>query len=309
MMHIIFCTDNNYAMPCGVALVSLFENNKGEDITIHILGTGLSDHNKGLLLQTIDKYGAQSLFYDIQEKELEEFELPKDGPQYLSIACCTRLLLADILPESIEKVIYLDSDLLVLGKLNELWNTDMDNYSIAGVIEYLTFGKDVFEKLRYPDIYAYINSGVLLINLKYWRENKIVPIFSAYAESNKDNIKYIDQDILNGTLYESTLLLPIKYNVHTFFYKEKVDAHQFQEDMLEALRCPVVVHFTTPVKPWEKGLLHPFSETWMRYKEMSLWNNYFISWSNKVSFKKKLRYYKRIILISFGLKSRKHVKC
>lgn len=307
MMHIAFCTDNNYSMPCGIAMVSLLENNKSEDITIHLLGCNLNATNKKLLEETADKYKKQILFYDIKEKELERFELSKEGPQYLSISCCTRLFLAEIIPNNITKILYLDCDIMVVDKLNHLWNTDIEHHSIAGVIEYLTFKPDTFKNLRYPNKYAYINSGVLLINLKYWRENNVLNKFSEYAENNKENLKFIDQDILNGTLYASTLLLPIKYNTHMFFFERKTNTFQYQEEMYEARKNPVIIHFTSSSKPWNKGSLHPLTSKYIEYKNKSLWANVPLIWDN-ISFKKKLKYYKRIILYRLGLKTSQFIK-
>ncbi len=307
MMHIAFCTDDNYSMPCGIAIVSLLENNRGEDITIHLLGCNLNTNNQKLLKETADKYKIQILFYDIKEKDLEKFQLSTEGPQYISISTFIRLFLAEIISESIPKILYLDCDLMVTGKLNELWNTNINNYSIGGVIEFLTFKAETFKNLKYPDEYAYINAGVLLINLKYWRENNVLNKFSEYAENNKANIKFLDQDIINGTLYASTLLLPIKYNTHMFFFERKTNAYQYQEEMYEAQKNPVIVHFTSASKPWNKGSLHPLTSKYIEYKNISLWKNIPLTWGD-IPLKKKLKYYKRIILYSLGLKVSQFIK-
>jgi len=306
-MDIAFCTDNNYIMPCGITIISLLENNKKEKITIHLLGLEVTQPNKDLLKGICDKYGSTIHFYDVDKKSLNKVEPPIKGASHINISTFIRLFLPDILPVNVEKVLYLDCDLLILDDLSELWDTNIDSYSLAGVIDFPTFMPETYQKLKYPDNFSYVNAGVLLINLKYWRENDVLNKLLNYTTNNFDNIDRKDQDIINGALYDSIRLLPIRYNMHNFFFWRNCNAHQYQGQVKEALTKPAIIHFTTSMKPWLKVSVHPMTEIYREYKSLSPWKDVPITWGN-LTMKRKIRYYKRVILDSLGLKKHKFIK-
>jgi lipopolysaccharide biosynthesis glycosyltransferase len=306
-MEIVFCTDNNYVMPCGITMVSLFENNKGEDITIHLLGTDLTESNKLTLKEITDKYKAKIVFYDVKEEYLANYNLMAyDGPGHISISCYTRLFMDKFLPLDVDKVLYLDCDLLILDNLRGLWNINVDNYSLGGVIDSYVFytSTQVYRRLKYPEKWGYINSGVLLINLKYWREHNTLAKMLDYARTNAERIRAKDQDIINGALYDSILKLPIRYNMHNFFYRNDCDYLQYKEEVAAALKNPAIIHFITSMKPWLKGCVHSMAGKYLEYKELSPWKDVPVTWGN-LTVKRKLRYYKRFILDALGIKKHK----
>ena len=92
-----------------------------------------------------------------------------------------------------------------------------------------------------------------------------------------------------------------------FFFERKANAYQYQEEMYEAQRNPVIVHFTSSSKPWNKGSLHPLTSKYIEYKNISLWRSTPLKWDN-IPLKKKFKYYKRVILYSLGLKNSQFIK-
>lgn len=306
MKHIVFCTDNNYVMPCGITIISLLEHNIGTDITIHIIGMNLNDISKTSLKDIAENRGAIIYFYNIDKAYLDEFNLVMDGPKHINISTYIRLFAPEILPVDVDKILYLDCDLIIVGNLSELWNTDIENYSVAGVIDAPTFRSVTYQRLNYSSECSYINAGVLLINLKYWRDNNVQSKLLKYVADNSANIVYHDQDVINGVLHDTALLLPLKYNMHHFFYLRKWNAYDYHEEMLEARNNPVIVHFSTGNKPWVKGSFHPYTEKYQEYKTLSPWKDEPIGWGN-LGFNKKLKYYKRVILYSLGLKKPKYI--
>lgn len=306
-MDIVFCTDNNYVMPCGITMVSLLENNKGEDVTIHIVGLNLTDESKGILKNITDKYKAQIHFYKMDESYLGKFDLSMDGGRHISITTYISLFLSEVLPESLKKVLYLDCDLMIMDNLADLWNTDMDNYALGGVMDRPMFEAKTYQELKYDSKYPYVNAGVMLMNLDYWRKHDIQPKLLKYATENFDNIHRYDQDIINGVLYASTLVLPIRYNMHNFFFWRNCNAHQFQDQLSGALKKPAIIHFTTSMKPWLKGSVHPLRNEYLKYKNLSPWKDTPITWG-RITFGRKLRYYKRMLLDTLGIKKHRYIK-
>ncbi len=302
-MNVVFCTDNNYIMPCGIAMISLLENNSHNDVIIHIVGKELTSKNKSILEGIVSKYNTAIQFYTINDDQLSKYKLPPTA-NYINISTYIRLFLFDILPTPIEKIIYLDCDLVVVDDLIDLWNTNIENYSIAGVID----STDQIEK-AYLDSqfnpqksYTYINAGVLLMNLNYWREKNILEELLLYAEEKPDKILYADQDMLNGALTESITKIPVRYNVHMALCSKKYKVLSiFQKEIDEGLKDRAITHYTTSMKPWLKGCTHPFKKDFLLYKAISPWKDLPITWGN-IPRKVRRRFYKRLILGKLGIK-------
>ena len=306
-MHIVFCTDNNYVMPCGITIISLLENNKKSNIDIHILGLDLNNQSKKDLISISDKYSlARIKIHNITKDSLQKYNFPINKGSYINITTYLRFFIADLLPE-LDKIIYLDCDLLVLNDISKFWNIDIDNCSVAGVIDAPAFDKNTYRLLKYDNTYSYINAGVLLINLKYWREHDIHRNLLEYLKDNYNNIQRGDQDIINGTLYKSIKTIPLRYNMHNFFFHRNSNAHQFQTEMIEVRKSPAIIHFTFSMKPWLKGCIHPFAKDYIKYKNLTQWKDTPLTWGT-LDFKRKLRYYKRILFDKLRLKKSSYLK-
>ena len=306
-MDIVFCIDNNYVMPCGIVMVSVLENNKNTLITFHIIGMDLSENSKNELLAVADLYtGATVLLYDIKKEMLESYNFSLYDSPHLSLAAYSRLFLIDILPKNVDKAIYLDADMIVTNSLSELWNTDISDYAVAGVPDpYCMFHTDIYKNFGYNDTFQYINSGVLLMNLKYWREHNLKDRFIQFYNENSDKLLYHDQDIINGTLHDSILYLPIKYNVTDFYYLtiENKQLRQYKDEASKAIYDPLIIHYTSTFKPWLKICRHPLRKVFLKYKNVSPWKDVPLSWNDE-SFGKKIRFYKRLLLSTLGLRKK-----
>ena len=151
---------------CGVAITSICENNQDENIHFNIFtDESFAEGQKQSLLSVADHYKQTITFYTLNTSRLQD--LPLAG---YSRAIYYRLLMTNTLPSSIEKIIYFDCDIVVRKSLKELWNEDIEEYSLGAVKDQLLHNS-IFEynRLKYDYNKGYFNSGVLLINLKKWR--------------------------------------------------------------------------------------------------------------------------------------------
>lgn len=319
-MNIVFCIDSNYIMPCGIAMTSVLENNKSKNITIYIIGMGLQDKDCNILEQIAIKYHTEIHFFDIDKTLLDKYNFPLTGKaasKYMTLACYARLFVSDILPQDINKVLYLDCDLYVADNLDELWNTSIENYSVAGVLDPVMFIPSIgsYDRLNYGSDLPYINTGVLLINLEYWRQNNIIKDFIAFVREYQDKIVAHDQDVLNGVLHKTITLLPLRFNMQSCFYNRKVEIKfskalnlaQFYSQLKEAREFPCIVHFTNIYKPWIKGLFHPMVKEYLRYMNLTPWGSNTRKWGNS-PLKYKIKYCKRMILYTLKIKRSTYVK-
>lgn len=264
-MNIVCCTDNNYVIPCGVLITSVCENNSSEDIKIYILTEGISLENQERLKAVVAKYGKQIEFYTVDKKAFANCPISR----HITLATYFRLIMTDILPQDIEKVLYLDCDIVVRHSLHSLWNTDIDSYA-AGVIPDMSIDDiRIYNRLQYPSYFGYFNAGVLLVNLRYWREKNLSDRFFEIINQYPERLRYHDQDVLNITLREIKLNLHMKYNVqHGYFFKDPLISRKYWEEREQAIIDPVILHYSGN-KPWFIEFDTPYKKDFAFYLNTS----------------------------------------
>lgn len=276
-MDIVCSTDSKYIMPTGVMLTSLFESNKGEVVTVHLL----HDKASASLLEPIRSIAASYHqvihFYQVNDETFRDFPIGLDyqlDHVGSSLATYYRLYLTEILPDSLDRVIYLDGDVLVVDKLVDLWHTDITGYALAAVPDGCNNGVEHYNRLRYPQSLGYFNAGVLYINLGYWREHHAVSLFLDYVKQYPERLKCHDQDVLNYVFRQAKLSLPLRYNAlneYWFDVRYTPLSWEYDEQIQEAQRHPAIIHFTCVPKPWYSNCPHPLKKEFDRYLSMSPW--------------------------------------
>jgi len=172
---IVMCgCDDNYVEFTATMIKSLAVNHiTAEKLLIFLLDVGMSKISMDKLLKSISSNRVEIKVIPVNLKEIEL--LKKEGSIEPTRSCC-RIIMPYILPDKIEKVIYLDSDIVILDDVSKLWHMDFrENIILArqdlllkcrdGIANYKELGIDPETK--------YFNNGVMLIDLKKWREEKI----------------------------------------------------------------------------------------------------------------------------------------
>ena len=252
-------------------MYSVCSNNADVDIVFHIITGGVETEGKKKLIKTIKRFKNKSVvFYDAKELDTSRFPLMNNCPY--PISAFYRLFLAQILPATLKKVIYLDVDIIVRQSLLPLWNINLGEHPIAATPDWAV--DDFSKRLYYPKEMGYFNSGVLLINLEYWRTHIVLNGFIEYMKQHADSIIYADQDILNYVFKENKMILPVKYNLQTGLIwnrtKELYDVEEYKKKVQEALQDRVIVHFCSG-KPWWTSCRHPFRSSFHKYYCQTLW--------------------------------------
>lgn len=272
-MDILGCTDTNFVIPLGVMLHSLCVNDRGNELHFHIIVDDTVTNKQKDELRSVVSVKGDISFYLINIDDIKEYLVVK--VENFPVPIYYRLLVAKILPQTIHKVLYLDADIIVRHDLSELWNTPMDNVSVAGVPNQSDCSK-FWERLDYPEEKGYFNSGVLLVNLDFIRRYNLTSVFIEYIKNNPQRLVCPDQDVLNFVLKDSKIMLPVRYNSQEGFYRyppEKIigDKKTFESD----INNPYIVHFTKE-KPWTYDCNHPLRNLYYYYKSNTIWanNNY-----------------------------------
>ena len=264
-INIVFNIDDGFSRHCGVTISSIIRNNKNHIFHFHILGLGLSEDNRHKLQKTAGKKHTVS-FYDIAPELVNN--LPYLG-EHTTIAAASyiRLFITDYLPDDIDKVLYLDCDMLVLKSLDELWHTPLEGYALAAVEDVIRYSE---HWLDHDDSIGYFNAGMMLINLRYWREHNVKRQFMDFIDRYADQIRYHDQDVLNGTFFDKKILLYNKWNLFPRFL-EKRYRDECPEYEKTCSRDPAIVHFVGRKKPWNTRSYHPYFPRYYYYQLFTPW--------------------------------------
>lgn len=280
-MNVVYATDENYSYLTGISIVSLFENNRDEKIEVYVIGDGISEENQRHLQAIAQKY--EQKISIIQQPDLEQMAGVKIQTTNWSLSAFARLFLPELLPQDIDRVIWLDCDTIVVDSLGDLWKTELGG-GTGAVRDCTSYFK---RKQGFGREDWYFNTGVLLIDLEVWRNQGIEQqLIQTLVDSGGVSVD-VDQGIINRTLKGKIATLPERYNVisHDFiwgirkmnFRNEWDSEKEFYSlaERKEALKNPAVLHFVGGdmgcLRPWYEGCIHPRKEDFIKYKNLSPW--------------------------------------
>lgn len=262
VINLALAFDEGYVTPFYVLLTSLFANNKNNSIAIHIIATGISEANKNAVEAFIAASGASSAFYDVSGRGIEQFVLPNHEENYLSVAIYYRLFFPFLVSEKIKKLLYIDVDTLVVGDLGEMFYLDIQGCVAAAVID---TDMPVRVDLGIDSAADYFNSGVLLIDIAQWKQQRITERALEIIANKPELIKrYPDQDALNMVLKDNWYKLVPKYNLMRLYVPNEVPKRQFKE----FLKDQKIIHYNGK-KPWFSDCEHRLRHVYQQYARLS----------------------------------------
>lgn len=278
-MNIVYASDDNFAEIMGVSMLSLFENNKEEsEIVVYVLDSDIKDDNREKLELLAKQYGRQLVFVSTKDVsgQLNSVKQDRGGASQFA-----RLFLSKLLPETCERVLYIDCDTIIRHPIKDLYETDFEGNIICGVMDCIS--KQHRARLGLKENATYINSGMMLIDLCAWRDQHIEEKIEAVIKKFNGRVPYADQGIVNLALQGRIKCVHPKYNcisVYTAFsFNDLLEYRQpsaciSSAEIEEAKKDPFVAHFVTLFcisRPWMKNSRGPFFDDWRFYKQMSPW--------------------------------------
>lgn len=284
MMDILYSSSDSYAFLTGISILSLLENNKAaKEINIYIMDNHITDENKSKLCAVVEKYGRGIQFVPMPDMKVKT-GLDINTRRW-NISTFGRLYMAGVLPETVHKVLNIDCDTIIVDSLEELWETDLTEKIVGGMLECIN------DRYRHnvgmKDGEFYLNGGIIFLNLDEVRKHDYERKFTDYIVKYGDSLAYLDQDVINGTVpQDKKVKLPIRYNMLSpYFYvnyeqmltMRRSQSFYSKKEYEEGVKKPGLVHFTTcyldGLRPWIKGNKHPYLQEFLRYKEMSPWKD------------------------------------
>ena len=285
-MKIPICTATNdrYAPHAAAMFASVMANKRPEDeLVIYYLSDKLSEESRQRFREMEQQWGFTLHFVDFDDSVFQHL------PAFNGIRTTyIRLIMARLLPESLEKILFLDADMIVLSSLSKLFETDITGRYAAVVAEAVSMPHLASFNLPYP----YFNSGTLLLNLKQYRQDRMEEKAFDFAGKHRIPLPFADQDICNVIFGGNVVFVPMKWNCMqhhriTFFpwlnrWILHMNGWQFPEDfwaqLREAERQPCIVHYTN-TKPWDGGCNSPLAgEYWKYVRQTPFYEKVRFSW-------------------------------
>ncbi|MEM2538329.1 MAG: glycosyltransferase family 8 protein [Candidatus Methanomethylicia archaeon] len=282
-LDVVFTIDENYIQHFCVACTSLLENNKniGRIFVVH----DINQSNKKLIKAIKyleEKYNATIKMLTLDSKVLENFKIT----HHISKATYFRLLLSEILPNDVDSVMFLDSDIVVVGSLDYILELDFlreDNIymtyhdgsndtSHLTNYEYYIYAVDHgysnndlarLKKLGFKG-HKYFNAGIMYINLKKWRDDNIAEVLMDNAQKYNEHLVWWDQDVLN--LVFDGKWGELDYSFNAFGLEEKNERQNYKNYK--------IIHYTGSSKPWHFRNNHPYKHLYWKYLRMTPFKRY-----------------------------------
>lgn len=248
---VVFITDNNYAVPTAVAIQSLKDNFFSEGkLLIYVIGNQLSKEYKARFKKFNDDK-TQLRIIDFEEKLEKEFQEKSYVTRTALIKFAIPRLLFDY-----EKILYLDSDVLVRGDISSLLNIDIEGYYCAAVADLVAM--NVLGCHKKINRMRFFNSGVILINAKRCREEKIEEKLFKWKMEHPEYM-FMDQNALNAEFHDEVRYLSPVWNAMIFnILEEKISLNYFNsfyhtdyKDIQEMKETANILHLTNKYKPWK----------------------------------------------------------
>lgn len=269
-INIVTACDNAYVQHTAVFLKSLFDKNPDIKCRIFILVPNNFVHRISLE-RNLGCFGKKLEFLNT---ELSEPSLLKISLQ-VTVATYFRLFLDRLMPKDIDRAIYMDSDILIAGPLEELWATDLTNYAIAAVIDPgVDDDLSVREKIGLAPASRYFNAGVLLIDLRRWRNEKLGERALAFVIGHPERVTWWDQCALNQVLNGWFKELAKEWNFQAHHLRRSEDGKHITVDALRELEAAKIIHFTGQSKPWHYLNDHPMKSLYWKHLRETEWRNY-----------------------------------
>lgn len=259
-MNIAICTDDNYVAPCMTTITSVLNNAKNSICKVYVLSEGLTETNKVKFQQLADFYHQTIIVREVADDVLSGLVASGRFPKSIYF----RFLLPEILKDEV-RCLYLDCDILVRENISDFYDTDLYGYACAAIEDQR--GDDVTIHNRIFMYSKYFNSGVLLMNLDYWRQHGVAGQLIDYLRTYPERCWFPDQDALNAVLEGKVKFMDYRYNLQGEMLSHRcyllLSATKWQA-LDEAISNPAVIHFTDINKPWYKECKHPYRDEYRK---------------------------------------------
>lgn len=271
-MNILVTLNENYVQPLKVMLWSLFFNNPGENFRIFLIHSSISDLKIAELDSFISQKGQELQVISVND---DMFAEAPTGMHY-SKEMYYRLLAYRLLPSDMEKILYLDPDILIINSIKELYETDITEYFFgAAYHENIPIKGINMVRLKAYEMEEYFNTGVLLMNLNLQRQFVNEDDIYSYIRTNETRLILPDQDIFNALYSKHTKKIQeVRYNYDTRHYQYYKFLSSGKVDIDYIMQYTSILHFCGKKKPWQDNYSGKFYVLYKHYETLAMRENH-----------------------------------
>lgn len=277
-LHIAIASDENYSRFVSSLILSISDHcNDFDKITVHLLSNCISKDSIERINQDFKDVRIHVKLHDISNIKNK---LGRQITATIAITSYARLFLSDIIDETVDKILYLDTDIIINDDLKELWNINLKDNLVAGCLDIFE-GHSAKTNVGLAKDDPYINAGVLLINLKEWRNKNLIKSFLNFINEKQGKVYHNDQGVINFVCNKKLKIIHPRYNVHSSLFSHPYDLickfmSNYYNKMLyeEAITKPAIVHYTEGFynRPWKKKCKHPLKNLYLEYSKRGSWS-------------------------------------
>lgn len=267
-VNIAFVSDDNYSDFMIVAMKSIMSNAISElSISFYILDTGISEKKKRFIHSLFKKSNNITIeFIEVNTEEISKLTLKT----HVSASAFAKVYISDLL--DVDKIIYLDCDLLVNHDISVLWDEFEDDVMIKAVWNpFYNYDNEYFGIEKEARTF---NSGVMLLDLKKMRSENISSKLLNFLHLYNSKTKLHDQAAFNGIFKNDWIELDFKWNYQVSMIQSRYkDLDLNKVNYFELYHDPYIIHFTSNSKPWQSRNAHPYKRMYTKYYQETFHNS------------------------------------
>lgn len=264
---ILTTLDQNYLPQLQVLLTSLQINNPSESVTVYLLHSGIPEEALAGVGRQCSAYGYAFVPIRVEDALFQDAPVTRQYPKEMYY----RLLAPQLLPRQLERVLYLDPDILIINPIRPLWETDLrGNLFGAAAHTGKTELANSVNQLRLGTQRDYYNSGVLLMDLDAGRREIRPQALFDYVEKHRKELILPDQDLLNGLFSWRILELEdVLWNYDARNYSNYLLRSGGVCDLRWVMEHTAILHFCGKEKPWKPKYFHRFGVLYQHYVQLT----------------------------------------
>lgn len=271
-MNLLYITNEAYMPHVATTVASVFENNRDMHFDVHVLATDVTEESHLKLKAFVERYGNTLQLITVHPEDLE-IDLSVCGKW--GIFPSLKLYAADLFPHA-DTMLYMDADMICVGSLKPIDETDMSSYTIAMVMDEKE-GAPHKKRLSMPDDAFYGCAGLVYFNLDKWRKEgtrqKCFAFFN--APENHDLFRFAEQDVLNKVCEGHVLELPLEYNMFNYYWLHhgRNIPEKYRDTIEQHRNNAVVIHYIDACKPWFRDCRFPLKKYYHQYASLTPWGD------------------------------------
>lgn len=261
-INIVIGIDGNYFFPSVVMLTSFLENVKNP-VSLYVLHRSLEKKYIDEFHMLLKKYDGRNEVIEIQVDEKSLLKAPIY--EHIPIETYYNILAMKYLPDEVDRAIYLDPDVIINKDIADFYFQDIENIYLVGARDMYvtTYDRDVFNQLKVSGKTEYINSGMLIINVKRIKERVDIEWYISALSTTYKTLKYADQDLLNIIFEGEIRVCSIDYN----YQVPRLPKDKQMRSVIE--RDAMIFHFCSKNKPWNDSYKGQLSSLFWKYAEIA----------------------------------------